>query len=94
MEVTIPSSTPVHEPSLKSAEHIEYIRKLEQENEQLLTNVLQEKKISAENLDKKNKQINIMRIKLNRYEFAIKEGVLFLAKPMDMYDGRPYPRQL
>ncbi|KAJ3381749.1 hypothetical protein HDU92_005142 [Lobulomyces angularis] len=36
-------------------------------------------------LQKKNEQIDTMRVKLNRYEFAIKEALLFLAKPMESY---------
>lgn len=36
-------------------------------------------------LSKKNELIDTMRVKLNRYEFAIKEAMLFLAKPMEGY---------
>ncbi|KAJ1570065.1 rab guanine nucleotide exchange factor S2 [Nowakowskiella sp. JEL0078] len=35
----------------------------------------------------KNAVIDVMRVKINRYEFAVKEAILFLSKPMDGYDG-------
>ncbi|KAJ3130521.1 rab guanine nucleotide exchange factor S2 [Nowakowskiella sp. JEL0407] len=38
-------------------------------------------------IQSKNHVIDVMRIKINRYEFAIKEAILFLSKPMDAYDG-------
>ncbi|KAI8621868.1 hypothetical protein BC830DRAFT_1091946 [Chytriomyces sp. MP71] len=41
---------------------------------------------AAEDVRRKNFVVDRMRIKLNRYEFALKEAVLFLAKPMDAYD--------
>ncbi|KAJ3268273.1 hypothetical protein HK104_005419, partial [Borealophlyctis nickersoniae] len=40
----------------------------------------------SEVLSKKNEIIDTMRVKLNRYEFAIKEAILFLAKPMLGYE--------
>ncbi|KAJ3188065.1 hypothetical protein HK101_009235 [Irineochytrium annulatum] len=39
-----------------------------------------------EDLQKKNTTIDRMRVKLNRYEFAIKEAVLFLSKPIEGYE--------
>ncbi|KAJ3251008.1 hypothetical protein HDU77_006190 [Chytriomyces hyalinus] len=42
---------------------------------------------AAVDLAKKNALIDKMRIKLNRYEFALKEAVLFLSKPMHTYDA-------
>ncbi|KAJ3107702.1 rab guanine nucleotide exchange factor S2 [Physocladia obscura] len=45
-----------------------------------------EKEQAAEDLAKKNLLIDCMRIKLNRYEFALKEAILFLAKPMEAYE--------
>lgn len=38
-------------------------------------------------ISKKNDQIDLMRVKLNRYEFALKEAVLFLGKPMETYNN-------
>ncbi|KAJ3217943.1 rab guanine nucleotide exchange factor S2 [Dinochytrium kinnereticum] len=40
-----------------------------------------------EDLHKKNGIIDRMRVKLNRCEFAIKEAILFLSKPMEGYEA-------
>ncbi|KAJ3088899.1 rab guanine nucleotide exchange factor S2 [Quaeritorhiza haematococci] len=45
-----------------------------------------EKAFMSETIAKKSNTIDIMRVKLNRYEFAIKEAILFLGKPMEVYD--------
>ncbi|KAJ3111869.1 rab guanine nucleotide exchange factor S2 [Phlyctochytrium bullatum] len=42
---------------------------------------------AQEDLQKKNGIIDKMRVKLNRYEFAIKEAILFLSKPMEGYEA-------
>ncbi|KAI8825848.1 uncharacterized protein EV422DRAFT_514430 [Fimicolochytrium jonesii] len=42
--------------------------------------------IASESITKKNEQIDVMRIKINRYEFAVKEAILFLGKPMLSYE--------
>ncbi|KAJ3328995.1 hypothetical protein HDU76_008852, partial [Blyttiomyces sp. JEL0837] len=42
---------------------------------------------ATEDIQKKNAVIDIMRVKLNRYEFALKEAILFLAKPMEAYES-------
>ncbi|TPX61132.1 hypothetical protein SpCBS45565_g07332 [Spizellomyces sp. 'palustris'] len=56
------------------------------ELETQLKNVSEQKErelaLTAETLMQKNDVIDVMRIKLNRYEFAIKEAILFLGKPM------------
>lgn len=40
---------------------------------------------TTENMTKKTSQIDKMRVQMHRYEFAIKEAVLFLSKPVDEY---------
>ncbi|KAI8851279.1 hypothetical protein BC829DRAFT_441706 [Chytridium lagenaria] len=52
------------------------------------TDRLQKDKTHAqEDLQKKTAIIDKMRVKLNRYEFAIKEAILFLSKPMEGYEA-------
>ncbi|KAI9327064.1 hypothetical protein DFJ73DRAFT_864483 [Zopfochytrium polystomum] len=46
-----------------------------------------------EDIQKKNAVIDRMRVKLNRYEFALKEAILFLSKPMDAYEAWLNQRQ-
>ncbi|TPX33110.1 hypothetical protein SmJEL517_g03937 [Synchytrium microbalum] len=45
-----------------------------------------EKSTYAETNAKKNASLDALRVKLNRYEFAIKEAMVFLAKPQENYD--------
>jgi len=42
--------------------------------------------LAADTIVRKNNLIDNMRMKLNRYEFAIKEGILFLSKPIEKYE--------
>ncbi|KAJ3201112.1 hypothetical protein HDU82_008356 [Entophlyctis luteolus] len=46
-----------------------------------------EKATLMQDMATKNTRIDKMRIKLSRYEFALKEAVLFLSKPMDAYES-------
>ena len=46
-----------------------------------------EQEISQETIQSKNTELDIQRIKLKRYEFALKEAMLFLNKPIASYEG-------
>ncbi|KAJ3054638.1 hypothetical protein HK097_001246 [Rhizophlyctis rosea] len=62
------------------------VNELESEIKVLQQKMTTQQTDSAETLSKKNDQIDTMRVKLNRYEFAIKEAILFLSKPMLGYE--------
>ncbi|KAJ1566902.1 hypothetical protein HK405_007985 [Cladochytrium tenue] len=46
-----------------------------------------DRQAAAEDSARKAALADRMRVKLNRFEFAVKEAVLFLAKPMDAYEA-------
>ncbi|KAJ3028591.1 UNVERIFIED_CONTAM: hypothetical protein HDU68_001318 [Siphonaria sp. JEL0065] len=62
------------------------VSELEATHKASLEKVQREKTNLAQDLLKKNQIIDKMRIKLNRYEFSLKEAILFLTKPMDAYE--------
>ncbi|KAJ3298674.1 rab guanine nucleotide exchange factor S2 [Rhizoclosmatium sp. JEL0117] len=62
------------------------ISDLEATHKAALEKVSREKANLSQDLLKKNLIIDKMRIKLNRYEFSLKEAILFLTKPMDAYE--------
>jgi hypothetical protein len=46
-----------------------------------------DKSYLTEDISKKNQMIDSMRVKLHRYEFSLKEAILFLSKPMEAYES-------
>ncbi|KAL2919595.1 hypothetical protein HK105_200507 [Polyrhizophydium stewartii] len=64
----------------------EHAARLENELSELAAARASEKGDLLDTIAKKNQLIDSQRIKLNRYEFAIKEAVLFLGKPLLAYD--------
>ncbi|KAJ3182434.1 rab guanine nucleotide exchange factor S2 [Geranomyces variabilis] len=62
------------------------VAELESQVKKLNEKHAREAEIATESITNKNSLIDIMRIKLNRYEFAVKEGILFLGKPMLSYE--------
>ncbi|KAI8908257.1 hypothetical protein DFJ77DRAFT_474390 [Powellomyces hirtus] len=59
---------------------------LEAQIKKLTEKHARESEIATESINNKNGLIDVMRIKLNRYEFAVKEAILFLGKPMLNYE--------
>ncbi|KAJ3003913.1 rab guanine nucleotide exchange factor S2 [Thoreauomyces humboldtii] len=57
-----------------------------EEGLKLTEKATRESAIATEAINKKNHSIDVMRIKLNRYEFAVKEAIIFLGKPMLNYE--------
>ncbi|KAJ3104135.1 hypothetical protein HDU97_009486 [Phlyctochytrium planicorne] len=62
------------------------IDKLSLETKDATDKLGKEKQNAMDDIQKKNGIIDKMRVKLNRYEFAIKEAILFLSKPMEGYE--------
>jgi hypothetical protein len=60
------------------------VGELENENMLLKQSIQQLESSKTELLEAKNMELNIQRIKLKRYEFAISEAILFLKKPTDV----------
>ncbi|KAH6563150.1 hypothetical protein BASA81_018241 [Batrachochytrium salamandrivorans] len=59
---------------------------LQEEIKELIAVHNKEKESLLETISKKNLLLDMQRIKLYRYEFALKEAVLFLGKPLLAYD--------
>ncbi|KAJ3065717.1 rab guanine nucleotide exchange factor S2 [Podochytrium sp. JEL0797] len=86
------SSTPILSQSEKCPDQITIlnleakISDMEAAHKSALEKLQREKSHLTQDMLKKNQIIDKMRIKINRYEFALKEAILFLAKPMEAYE--------